>query len=205
MKLTLSGSIAVSSPSPYVIYGPGLPIGGDYGTILTYFVNRGRPTYGFSGMAPGMAVVGVEAFNLDFVVLAPVVYLFLDQSMVTESWYYVYRYLYGTAADKISPPTNTGPVSGSPGPLTLISSNVTVQPTTVSLAPACFPSRRARCLCKGLARCRYRKSPNCSVTRCWCKSAWVTRRSSACQAPGDARLPPSPVKLKVIHALGGKA
>src|ERR1035438_10398277 len=82
MKLTLSGSSAVSTPSPYFIYGPGLPIGGDYGTILTYFVNRGRPTYGFSGMVPGMAVVGVEAFNLDFVVLAPVVYLFLDQSMV---------------------------------------------------------------------------------------------------------------------------
>lgn len=87
MKLTLGGTSVVSTPYPYVIYGPGLPIGGDYGTILTYFVNRGRPTYGFFGMPPGMAVVGVEAFDLDFVVLAPVVYLFLDQSMVTESWY----------------------------------------------------------------------------------------------------------------------
>ena len=159
MKLTLSGSTAVSSPSPYVIYGPGLPIGGDYGTILTYFVNRGRPTYGFSGMAPGMAVVGVEAFNLDFVVLAPVVYLFLDQSMVTESWYYVYRYLYGTAADEISPPANTGPVSGSPGPLTLISSNVTVQPNNGFFSPCMLPKSQGAMPLQGVGKMSLSKIP----------------------------------------------
>jgi hypothetical protein len=104
--------------------GPGLPIGGDYGTILAYFVNRGRPTYGFAGMPPSKAVVGVEVF-LYALGLAPQVYLFLDQSMAAESWYYVYRYLYGTAWGSIAPPLATaGPVSGSPGPLVLISSNV---------------------------------------------------------------------------------
>jgi hypothetical protein len=109
---------------PTVTYGPGLPIGGDYGTILTYFVNRGRPTYGFTGLPPSMAVVGVEVFVVAFIVLVPVVYLFLDQSMVAESWYYVYRYLYGSTLSGASLPPNTGPVVGSPGPLTLISSNV---------------------------------------------------------------------------------
>ncbi len=141
MKLALggtSGSSAISTINP--LYGPGLPIGGDYGTILAYFVNRGRPTYGFSGMHPSMAVVGVEAFNVDFVAVVPVVYLFLDQSMAAESWYYVYRYLYGTALDKFSPPANTGPVSGSPGPLTLISSNVMLlQPNNSYFSPVVLP------------------------------------------------------------------
>ena len=89
MKLALGGSSSAISrlgpSSPPLVYGPDLPIGGDYGTILAYFVNRGRPTYGFFGMPPSMAVVGVEAFNVDFVALVPVVYLFLDQSMVSES------------------------------------------------------------------------------------------------------------------------
>ena len=143
MKLALSGSsraISTIGPSsPPLVYGPDLPIGGDYGTILTYFVNRGRPTYGFFGMPPSMALVGVEAFNVDFVALVPVVYLFLDQSLVAESWYYVYRYLYGTALDGTSVPVNTGPVSGSPGPLTLISSNTTKTPSNGYFSPVVLP------------------------------------------------------------------
>lgn len=143
MKLALSGTpSAISTRGPSstpLVYGPDLPIGGDYGTILAYFVNRGRPTYGFSGMPPSMALVGVEAFNVDFVALVPVVYLFLDQSMVAESWYYVYRYLYGTALDGASVPVNTGPVSGSPGPLTLISSNTTKTPSNGYFSPVVLP------------------------------------------------------------------
>jgi hypothetical protein len=141
MKLALSGtSGAISTIGPSSpVYGPGLPIGGDYGSILAYFVNRGRPTYGFVGMAPSMAVAGVEAFNVDFVALVPVVYLFLDQSLVAESWYYVYRYLYGTALEKLSPPPGTGPVSGSPGPLTLISSNATKTPNNGYFSPCVLP------------------------------------------------------------------
>ena len=194
MKLALGhtpGSMAISTinhPSPHVVYGPGLPIGGDYGTILAYFVNRARPTYGFFGLPPSMAVVGVEAFSLDFVVLAPVVYLFLDQSMVAESWYYVYRYLYGTAMDKLSPPASTGPVSGSPGPLTLISSNVIVQPNNGFFSPCMLPKSSGAMPLQGVGRCRYQRSPNRWATRCWFKSAWVTHRSSAYRAPGDARV-----------------
>ena len=115
------------------LLAPSLPIGGDYGTILTYFVNRHRPTYGFAGMPPGKAVVAVEVFLVEGFFLkveaVPQVYLFLDQSMVSESWYYVYRYLYGTGflAGTPAPPA-TGPVSGSPGPLVLISSNVAGPP-----------------------------------------------------------------------------
>ena len=143
MKLALSRtSSAISTTGPsstHLTYGPGLPIGGDYGTILAYFVNRGRPTYGFFGMPPSMALVGVEAFNVDFVALVPVVYLFLDQSMVSDSWYYVYRYLYGTALDKLSPPSGTGPVSGSPGPLTLVSSNATKTPSNGYFSPVVLP------------------------------------------------------------------
>ncbi len=52
----------------------------------------------------------------------------------------VYRYLYGTALDTISPPTNTGPASGSPGPLTLISSNVMLlQPNNGYFSPVVLP------------------------------------------------------------------
>jgi len=138
MKFLLGGTSSAII-NPHLVYGPDLPIGGDYGTILAYFVSRGRPTYGFFGMPPSMAVVGVEAFNVDFVALAPVVYLFLDQSMVAESWYYVYRYLYGTALDKFSPPSSTGPVSGSPGPLTLISSNAAKTPNNGYFSPCVLP------------------------------------------------------------------
>jgi hypothetical protein len=142
MKLALStsGSIARAPRSNSYVYGPGLPIGGDYGTVLAYFVNRGRPTYSFFGMPPSMAVVGVEVFVVAFVAIVPVVYLFLDQSMVAESWYYVYRYLYGTALDGISVPANTGPVGGSPGPLTLISSNVTGAPNHGYFCPCVLPN-----------------------------------------------------------------
>jgi len=123
-------------PSPY---GPGLPIGGNYGAILTYFVNRGRPTYCFFGMPPSMAVVGVEAFMGGLLSVLPMVYLFLDQSMVAESWYYVYRYLLQPFGTTLSPPANTGPVSGSPGPLTLISSNVMGLPNNGFFCPAVLP------------------------------------------------------------------
>lgn len=140
MRLGLSRtSGAISTIPSSVVYGPGLPIGGDYGTVLTYFVNRGRPTYGFFGMPPSMAVVGVEAFTVALLVLVPVVYLFLDQSLAAESWYYIYRYLYGSAPDARSPRPNTGPVSGSPGPLVLISSNVMGMPNNGYFSPCVLP------------------------------------------------------------------
>jgi hypothetical protein len=143
MKLALSTTSASSAVdtgphSSSYIYGPGLPVGGDYGTVLAYFVDRGRPTYGFAGMAPDMAVVAVEVFVVAFVVIVPVVYLFVDQSMTAESWYYVYRYLYG--AKPFSPPPNTGPVSGSPGPLTLISSNTFGSPSNGYFCPVVLPN-----------------------------------------------------------------
>ena len=174
MKLRSSAISTTSRPS---VYGPGLPIGGDYGTILTYFVNRGRPTNGFYGMAPSKAVVGVEAFfNSSLHNLEPVVYLFLDQSMVAESYYYVYRYLYGTAPAKTiianpfsipvstptdsSPPANTGPVSGSPGPLTLISSNVmVVQPNNGYFCPCVLPRSSGAMPLPGVGKTSLSKVP----------------------------------------------
>ena len=143
MKLALSTSTSsvITPHSSSYIYGPGLPIGGDYGTVLSYFVDRGRPTYGFAGMAPDMAVVAVEVFVVAFVVIVPVVYLFLDQSMTAESWYYVYRYMYGsTALASYSVPTNAGAVSGSPGPLTLISSNIFGPPSNGYFSPSVLPN-----------------------------------------------------------------
>jgi len=143
MKLALSTSTSsvITPRSSAYMYGPGLPIGGDYGTVLSYFIDRGRPTYGFAGMAPDMAVVAVEVFVVAFVVIVPVVYLFLDQSMTAESWYYVYRYMYGsTALASYSVPTNAGPVSGSPGPLTLISSNIFGPPSNGYFSPSVLPN-----------------------------------------------------------------
>jgi len=128
MPKLAAGGASLASGVPIALHGPSLPIGGDYGTVLAYFVNRGRPTYGFAGMAPSKAVVAVETFVFALKI-APLVYLFLDQSMVSESWYYVYRYLYGSGSlVGASVPASAGPVSGSPGPLVLISSNVAGTP-----------------------------------------------------------------------------
>jgi hypothetical protein len=92
-------------------------------------------------MAPDMAVVAVEVFVVAFVVIVPVVYVFLDQSMTAESWYYVYRYLYGsTSMSSYSLPANAGPVSGSPGPLTLISSNTFGAPSNGHFSPVALPN-----------------------------------------------------------------
>jgi hypothetical protein len=142
MKLISSASRSTPSTphSSSYIYGPDLPVGGDYGTVLSYFVDRGRPTYGFSGMAPDLAVVAVEVFVVALVVIVPVVYLFLDQSMTAESWYYAYRYLYGsTKMSSYSLPMNAGPVSGSPGPLTLISTNTFGPPSNGYFSPCVLP------------------------------------------------------------------
>ena len=143
MKLALSTSRStpITPHSSSYTYGPGLPIGGDYGTVLSYFVDRGRPTYGFAGMAPDLAVVAVEVFTVDFVVVVPSVYVFLDQSMTAESWYYVYRYLYGsTKLSSYSLPMNAGPVSTSPGPLTLISTNAFGPPSNGYFSPCVLPN-----------------------------------------------------------------
>jgi hypothetical protein len=123
-----------NQPGPVI--GPNLPLGGDYGAILAYFVERGRPTYGFADLPPNMAVVAVELFF--YVPLAgvePAVYLFLDSSLVPQYWYYVYRYV----SDNIVPPdASVGPVSGSPGSLVLISGNV-YGPPNQGLFPGHLP------------------------------------------------------------------
>jgi hypothetical protein len=87
---------------PGGVIGPNLPIGGDYGTIVSYFIMRGRPTYGFSDQPPGMAVVAIELFALFPGAIMPCVYLYLDSSMVSECWYYAYRYV-----NNLAPPGMT--------------------------------------------------------------------------------------------------
>lgn len=122
--LTRGGGVQMVNTGPQPVVGPNLPIGGDYGTVVSYFIMRGRPTYGFSDQAPGMALVAIELFALFPGVILPCVYLYLDSSMVSECWYYEYRYV-----NNLGPPATTmGAVSGSPGPLVLISENVYLPP-----------------------------------------------------------------------------
>ena len=105
---------------PQITVGPNLPLGGDYGDVLSYFVARGRPTYQFSDLPVEMALVAVELWAILPGAIMPCVYVFLDSSMSAECWYYLYRYVC-----PLSPPAPTaGPMSASPGPLGLISQNV---------------------------------------------------------------------------------
>ena len=111
---------AVPHVWPQVIVGPNLPLGGSYGDVLSYFVERGRPTYQFSDMPVEMALVAVELWAYLPGAIMPCVYVFLDASLISECWYYVYRYV-----NPLAPPApTTGAVGGSPGPLGLISQNV---------------------------------------------------------------------------------
>jgi hypothetical protein len=112
-------------PVPPPLVGPFLPLGGDYADVLAYFVERGRPTYQFTGMPVTKALVAIELWAPVAIALLPFVYLFLDASIASQSWYYVSAYLSnGGPVDNPS----TGAVSGSPGPMTLISNDLTLPP-----------------------------------------------------------------------------
>ncbi|HLK47272.1 MAG TPA: hypothetical protein VKT49_04005 [Bryobacteraceae bacterium] len=116
--------VVYTGPQPQQVVGPNLPLGGDYGTVVSYFITRGRPTYAFSDQPPNMALVAIELFAFLPGALMPLVYVYLDSSMVSESWFYVYRYV-----NNLAPPgPSTGAATGSSGPLVLISANVYLPP-----------------------------------------------------------------------------
>jgi hypothetical protein len=130
-------------PVPPPLIGPFLPIGGDYADVLAYFVERGRPTYQFVGMPVNMALVAIEVWAPVAITILPFVYLFLDNSMASQSWYYISAYLNnGGRPDNPS----TGAVSGSPGPMTLISNDLTLPPNegimsaNIPSSQGCTPS-----------------------------------------------------------------
>src|SRR3984957_11290286 len=79
-------------PPPLVV--PFLPLGGDYADILAYFVERGRPTYQFTGMPVTMALAAIELWAPVAIAPVPFVYLFLDNSIASQSWYYISAYLW---------------------------------------------------------------------------------------------------------------
>lgn len=113
---------AVAHFGPQTTVGPNLPLGGSYGDVLSYFVERGRPTYQFSDLSVEMALVAVELWAYLPGAIMPCVYVFLDSSLVAEAWYYLYRYVM-----PLAPPAPTaGPMNGSLSPLGLISQNVTL-------------------------------------------------------------------------------
>ena len=125
-KLINPGTVKLPrhKPLPPPLVGPFLPLGGNYADILAYFVERGRPTYQFTGMPVTKALVAIELWAPVAVALVPFVYLFLDNSIASQSWYYISAYVWNGG----TPYANAGAVSGSPGPMTLISNDLTLPP-----------------------------------------------------------------------------
>ena len=117
VRTTLVSTTGVRPPIEQILAD--LPVGGDYGSILAYFVERFFPTWRFLNMNPDLACVAAFAFLMGDEAV-PAVYVYLDSSLVPNSWYYIYRYI---LLGKVPVPPTTGPVAGSPGPMTLISSN----------------------------------------------------------------------------------
>jgi hypothetical protein len=125
----------IATPSTYY---PDLPLGGSYSSLLEYFVLKGVWTYQFAGIPPdkACAVLGVVFWNYKVTpkVYQFAMYLYLDNSLAPNDWYYVYRYLLGGQSDV---PPSTAPKSGSPGPprpfgnLVLQGENPMLNPVTV--------------------------------------------------------------------------
>ena len=59
-------------------------MGGDYGTILAYFVRKGLPTYRFADLPPQMACVAVVFYAAAFVFPIPFAYVYLDNSLLAQ-------------------------------------------------------------------------------------------------------------------------
>ena len=110
-----------------------LPIGADYPTILAYFVAKGRPTYRFADLPAEMACVALACYIVA-IVPVPAVYLYLDDSLLPQYWYYVYRYiLYGYSESAPAALQQVAVVPNSPGAMTLILADKTQSP-----ALSCF-------------------------------------------------------------------
>ena len=124
-------------PVPPPLVGPFLPLGGDYADILAYFVERGRPTYQFTGMPVNMALAAIELWAPVAIAPVPFVYLFLDNSIASQSWYYISAYLWNGGM----PYAHAGAVSGSPGPMTLISNDLTLPPNEGIMMAVIPPSQ----------------------------------------------------------------
>jgi len=106
-------------PPPSLLY-PDLPVGGDYGSILTYWVRKNVPTFRFAGLPADQACVALGFEMLVAFILLSCGYLYLDKSMVPNASYWINLYL-GNGRWPGVP--GSGPVSGSAGPLTLISTD----------------------------------------------------------------------------------
>jgi len=124
-----TGTIAViktgpKAMTPESLY-PDLPIGGSYGDLLAYFVGKNVPTFRFVDMPASMACVALGFAYIAVFFPIPVAYLYLDNSLTSQTWYYVYRYL---ADSQYAIPPSVGPVSGSSGPLTMISEDPSLMP-----------------------------------------------------------------------------
>jgi len=129
-----------SQPDPWCY---DLPMGGDYATILSYFVGKGRPTYRFADLPPQMACVALVCYVVALIPI-PAVYLYLDNSLLPQYWYYVYRYiLYGLSGVAPSALQQIGIAPNSPGPMTLVLSDKGQTPALAAFGtnlPAPWPN-----------------------------------------------------------------
>lgn len=109
---------------------PDLPTGGDEGSILSYFIGKNVPVYRFVDMPASQACIALGYVYQVLFIPLPMAYLYLDSSLMGETWYYVHRYLFSGQAP-VNP--GVGPVSGGDGPLTLISEDSTQATADVGL------------------------------------------------------------------------
>jgi hypothetical protein len=123
-----------SQPTPESLY-PDVPAGGDYGSLLAYFVRKNIPTFRFADLPPDKACVAMGCAYLAIFVPIPMAYLYLDNSMTSECWYYVYRYL---ANGSYATPPSVGVYKGN-GPMSLIGDDPS-RPPADALLPFLIPS-----------------------------------------------------------------
>ncbi len=120
-----------SPVTPTTLY-PDLPTGGDWESILMYFINHAVPTYKLVDLQPSQAFVAFGFVMLDLIFGIPCTYFYLDNSLVSQDDYYIYRYLYYGMNSPVQP--SVGPSSNSSGPMTLICADTSALPANAYFA-----------------------------------------------------------------------
>jgi hypothetical protein len=94
-----------------------VPKGGSSDAILAYAMAHNMPVFQFADYPPEKALLLFSWIMVPFCVVC-MGFLYLDQSIAGQSWFYVYRYLLNNFT---APGPGTGPVPGAAGPMNLIS------------------------------------------------------------------------------------
>jgi hypothetical protein len=113
----MGGSISVfKAPQDMSLVYTDVPTGGSSDSIRAYAAAHNLPVFQFADYPPEKALLLFSWITVPFCVMC-LGFLYLDQSIAGQSWFYIYRYL----VNNLAPPgPGVGPAPGGSGPMSLI-------------------------------------------------------------------------------------